>query len=285
MKGLLVFGRTGQVARALAELGPAAVYISRDKADLSKPGACADVIRQVSPSAIINAAAYTGVDRAEAERDAAFRVNADAPTEMAAAAAKMDIPFLHVSTDYVFNGSGQTPWREDDLADPLGVYGESKRAGEEGVAAGGGRWAVLRTSWVFSEHGSNFVKTMLRLGAERDELGIVADQTGGPTPAFDIAKALLTMAAGMQNDPSKGGLYHFSGAPDVSWADFAREIFEQSALTCRVRGIDTADYPTPAMRPRNSRLNCDRILQDFGIDRPDWRLGLRNVLKELGEAG
>ncbi|MFC3286611.1 SDR family oxidoreductase, partial [Paracoccus aerius] len=192
------------------------------------------------------------------------------------------IPFLHVSTDYVFDGSGEQARGEDAPTAPLGVYGRTKLAGEEQVAAAGGQWAVMRTSWVFSADGANFVKTMLRLGAERDEITVVADQVGGPTEAGRIAQALLEMARQMLADPAKGGLYHFAGAPDVSWADFARAIFARARLSCRVRDIPSSDYPTPARRPANSRLDCARIGRDFGIARPDWQADLDRVLKQLG---
>lgn len=278
---LLVFGQTGQVARELARKASDARFLARGDADLSDPAACAGVIREASPRAVINAAAWTAVDGAESAPHAARLANAVAPAAMAAACAALKIPFLTVSTDYVFDGSGAAPWREDDRAAPLGVYGMTKLEGERGVAAAGGQWAVLRTSWVFSAHGSNFVRTMLRLGAEHSRLTIVADQIGGPTPADAIAGALLEMAAQMTADPAKGGIYHFSGAPDVSWADFAREVFRQANLAPEVVDIPTSDYPTPARRPLNSRLDCSAIERDFGITRPDWRTGLSAVLREL----
>lgn len=281
MSGLLIFGRTGQVAIELARLAPTARQVGRDEADLTHPDACAALIRDSAPAAVINAAAYTAVDRAESDADTARLVNADAPGAMAAACAGLGIPFLHVSTDYVFDGSGEAPRAEDAPTGPLGVYGRSKLDGERAVAAAGGQWAVLRTSWVFSAHGNNFVRTMRRLGAERDRLTIVADQIGGPTPAADIAAALLTMAQAMRTDPARGGIYHFAGAPDVSWAGFAREIFARSGLAPEVEDIPTSAYPTPARRPLNSRLDCAAIERDFGIARPDWRKGLDRVITEL----
>lgn len=277
---ILVFGQSGQVARELARVLPDASFMGRDQADLIRPDDCAAAIRRLAPTAVINAAAYTAVDKAESDADAAMRVNADSPGAMALACAGLGIPFLHVSTDYVFDGSGTQPWQPDDATGPLGVYGATKLAGEAAIRASGARAAVLRTSWVFSAHGANFVKTMLRLGAERDRLSIVADQIGGPTPAADIAAALATMATGLiAGQP--GGTWHFSGAPDVSWADFAREIFRQAGLSPEVVDIPSRDYPTPARRPQNSRLNCDSLTRDFGIPRPDWRAGLAAVLAEL----
>ena len=281
MTDLLIFGRTGQVARELARLAPGARFVGREEADLTGPAACGAVILAARPAAVINAAAYTAVDRAEAEAGTARLVNAEAPGAMAAACAGLGIPFVHVSTDYVFDGAGEGARAEDAPTGPLGVYGATKLEGERAIAAAGGQWAVLRTSWVFSAHGTNFVKTMRRLGAERDRLTIVADQVGGPTPAGDIAAALLTMARAMAADPGKGGIYHFAGSPDTSWAGFAREIFARSGLSPQVVDIATRDYPTPARRTLNSRLDCSAITRDFGIARPDWRAGLDRVIQEL----
>lgn len=277
---VLVFGKTGQVATELARFD-SVTCLGRDHADLTDPGACEAVIAETDADAVINAAAYTAVDRAEEERDTAMIVNAMAPTAMAAAAAAREIPFVHISTDYVFDGSGTTPWKPQDATGPLGVYGSSKLGGEKGVAAAGGCHAILRTSWVFSAHGNNFAKTMLRLGAERDALNIVGDQIGGPTPARDIAAACMQITRALREDASKSGTYHFSGAPDVSWADFAREIFAQSGQGVDVSDIPTSAYPTPAKRPPNSRLDCNTTATTFGIARPDWRAGLAQVLADL----
>lgn len=281
MTDLLIFGRTGQVALELARLAPDARFLGRDEADLADPAACAASILAARPAAVINAAAYTAVDRAESDQGTARLVNAEAPGAMARACAELGIPLVHVSTDYVFDGSGAAARAENAPTGPLGVYGQTKLDGERLIAAAGRQWAVMRTSWVFSAHGTNFVRTMRRLGAERDRLTIVADQVGGPTPAADIAAALLAMARAMVADPSKGGIYHFAGAPDVSWADFAREIFTRSGLSPQVVDIPTSAYPTPARRPLNSRLDCAAISRDFGIPRPDWRAGLDRVLQEL----
>lgn len=276
---LLVFGRSGQVATELARLVPEAVFLGRDLADLMDPDACAAEIRDCD--AVINAAAWTAVDKAEAEEAAATVVNGDAPAAMARACAALGVPFLHVSTDYVFDGAGERPFRPDDPTGPLGAYGRSKLAGEIGVRAAGGNAAILRTSWVVSAHGANFVKTMLRLGRERESLNVVADQVGGPTPAAAIAAALVGMARAMVAG-QRGGTYHFSGAPDVSWAEFAREIMAQAGLPCVVNDIPTSAYPTPAKRPANSRMDCSALERDFGIARPDWKAGLTEILVELG---
>lgn len=281
MTKLLVFGQTGQVAQELARLASDALFLDRQEADFADPGSLAALVEKHRPHVVINAAAYTAVDRAETEHDTAKAVNADSPGAIARVAAQAHIPFLHISTDYVFDGSGNAPRAEDAPTHPLGVYGATKLAGEDAIAMAGGRWVILRTSWVFSSHGANFVKTMLRLGAERDELSVVGDQIGGPTAAAAIARALLVMAERLQHPESPTGIYHFSGAPDVSWADFAREIFRQAGLPCKVRDIPTAEYPTPARRPHNSRLDCAKLARDFGIERPDWRLGLAEVIEEL----
>ncbi len=282
--GLLVFGRTGQVATELARRAPGAVFLGRDQADLSDPAACAAAIRAHGPAAVINVAAWTAVDRAETEEAAATVVNGDAPGAMARQCAALDIPFLHVSTDYVFDGSGSAPWQPGDATGPLGAYGRSKLAGEVAVRAAGGRHLILRTSWVFSAHGANFVKTMLRLGASRPGLRVVGDQIGGPTPAADIAAALLTAAAALR-DGAEGGTHHFAGQPETSWAGFARETFVRAGLAVTVEEIATEDYPTPARRPLNSRLDCTALTTAFGIPAPDWRAGLAQVIAELKESG
>ncbi|NPD13876.1 dTDP-4-dehydrorhamnose reductase [Xinfangfangia sp. D13-10-4-6] len=281
---VLVFGKTGQVATELARRMPAdfqPVFLGRDYADLSDPASCAAAILDGRTELVINAAAWTAVDKAETEEAAAKVVNADAPAAMAGACAKAGIPFLHISTDYVFSGAGDQPFRPGDATGPLGAYGRTKLQGEEAVRASGARHLILRTSWVFSSHGANFVKTMLRLGRERDSLNVVADQHGGPTPAAAIADALITAARAMAAG-AEGGTHHFAGAPDTTWADFAREIMAQAGLSCQINGIPTSAYPTPAARPLNSRLDCSALQAAFSVPRPDWRAGLSDVLKELG---
>jgi dTDP-4-dehydrorhamnose reductase len=277
---VLVFGKTGQVARELQRFDNVSA-LSRAEADLNDTAACMDIIANTDADVVINAAAYTGVDAAETDIDKAFMINAEAPDFMAKAAAKRALPFLHISTDYVFEGTGMTPWAEDDLTAPLGVYGASKLAGEQGVREAGGPHVILRTSWVVSAHGTNFVKTMLRLGVERDQLNIVADQIGGPTCARDIAATLMGMAEQLRNDPDKSGTYHFAGAPDVSWANFAREIFAQAGLDCAVTDNPSSAYPTPAARPANSRFDSTKLATVFDITRPDWRIGLADIICDL----
>jgi dTDP-4-dehydrorhamnose reductase len=280
---VLVFGETGQVARELALRVPGGVdltCVDRLRADLTDPASCAAAMFAADADVVINAAAWTAVDKAEAEEDAATVVNGAAPAAMARAAAARGVPFIHISTDYVFDGSGVAPFAPDHPVAPLGAYGRSKLAGEDGVRAAAGRHVILRTSWLISAHGTNFVKTMLRLGRERDALNVVADQVGGPTPAADIADALFVMARAMV-DGHAGGTYHLAGAPDTSWADFARAIMAAAGLPCRITDIPSSAYPTPARRPANSRLDCTTTFRDFGITRPDWRAGVATILREL----
>jgi dTDP-4-dehydrorhamnose reductase len=280
---IALFGQTGQVASELIRRAPENVALDvygRDKAEFMMPALVRDVARKVRADVIVNATAYTAVDRAETEPEVADTVNGTSVRALAEAAAEIGVPLLHVSTDYVFDGGGQAARRPDEPMSPLSAYGRSKELGERGIKDSSARAAILRTSWVFSAHGTNFVKTMLRLGAANGELTIVADQIGGPTPAAAIADALYAVAGAMV-DGHAGGVYHFSGAPDVSWADFAREIFRQSDIPAKVRDIPTSDFPRPAPRPMNSRLDCTTLEQEFGIARPDWKAGLAEVLKEL----
>lgn len=279
---ILVFGKTGQVATELARQADA-TSLGRDQADLNDPAACAAIIAAADVDVVINAAAYTSVDRAEEDEANAAVVNGAAPGAMAQAAAAKNVPFLHISTDYVFDGQGTNPWQPSDQTDPLGAYGRTKLLGEQAVQAAGGVHAILRTSWVISAHGNNFVKTMLRLGKTRDSLNVVADQIGGPTPAADIAASLLAMAAQLTSGQGRSGIYHFAGQPETSWSEFARTIFSEAGLSVTVNDIPASDYPTPAKRPANSRMDCSTLEQYFGIKRPDWRGGLHHILKDLGE--
>jgi dTDP-4-dehydrorhamnose reductase len=279
---LLIFGQTGQVARELARRAPPGVSLTqlgRAEADLVRPEACAAAIHATRPDAVINAAAYTAVDKAESEEPLATLINGDSPATMARACAKRQIPFLHISTDYVFDGTGETAFRPDHPTAPLNAYGRSKLQGEQGIRAATGRHLILRTSWVFSSHGANFLKTMLRLGATRPTLTVVADQIGGPTPAAAIADALFTCALAMR-DGHQGGTHHFAGTPDTSWAGFARAIMAEARLPCTITDIPSTAYPTPARRPLNSRLDCTS-LASFGLQRPDWRKAIPQILYDL----
>jgi dTDP-4-dehydrorhamnose reductase len=246
----------------------------------------AAVIDETAPDAVVNAAAYTAVDRAEVEPETAFRLNGEAPGQMAAACRVRSLPFVHLSTDYVFDGTKDGPYFEDDVRAPLGVYGRSKAAGEDAVIAAGGETAIVRTAWVYSAFGANFVKTMLRLAAEREEVAVVADQHGCPTWAQDIARASLLLANGLlDGQVACRGLFHAVGGGEATWAALAEAIFAVSRSrggpSARVRPIMTAEFPTLARRPANSRLNCDRLDTATGYRPPPWRESLTTCLAEL----
>jgi dTDP-4-dehydrorhamnose reductase len=289
---ILVFGRTGQVAQALSAMGPPAglslVFAGREACDLLTQDAGA-AVRAKRPVAVINASAYTAVDKAQSEPDAAFRLNRDAVSEMARACADLDIPFVHISTDYVFDGSKPTPYVEDDPRGPISVYGKSKAEGEQAVEAAGGRWSVFRTAWVFSPFGANFVKTMRRLAAERDEVGVVADQWGRPTLAADIAAACLdTVRRRLAGDDALQGIFHLAGADDAVWADVAEAVFaHEGARTGKrptLKRIVTRDYPTPAARPANSRLDTGKLEAATGWRARPWREAVTMCLTALDDA-
>lgn len=291
MAKLLLLGANGQVGYELCRAAPgdglAVIGLARGQLDITERDAVEAAIRAQAPDLVVNAAAYTAVDKAESEPALAMAVNGEAPGFIAGTCQRQAIPLIHISTDYVFDGSQPGAYREDDPVSPLGAYGASKEAGERQVRQGLERHIILRTAWVFGAHGHNFVKTMLRLGETRDSLAVVADQTGGPTAAGDIAAAILEIArqilAAGQTD---WGTYHFAGRPTTSWHGFASEIFaRRQALTGRpspqIEAIATADYPTAAQRPANSVLACDKIESVFAIAQPDWRQGLDSVLREV----
>lgn len=277
---ILVFGKTGQVAKELARFD-GVTCLGRDQADLTDPDSCNAVIAASDATAVINAAAYTAVDKAEEDPETAIAVNTIAPTAMATAAAAKSIPFVQISTDYVFDGSGKASRRPEEATGPLGVYGASKLGGENGIKKVDGVYAILRTSWVFSIHGNNFLKTMLRLSQTRNSLSVVADQIGGPTPAEAIADACIKIARTLETEPNKGGIYHLSGTPDVSWAEFACEIFKAAQRDVAVEAIPTRSYDTLAARPLNSRLDCATLSAVFGVERPDWRRASHRIVKAL----
>lgn len=282
MNELVILGAHGQVGRALVAWAGQKVIRHRAfghaECDIGDLGAINEVVK--GARFVVNCAAYTGVDRAETEVQAADRANRIGPGNVAAACAYAGIPLLHISTDYVFDGDSPRPAREDDELRPLSVYGQSKLGGELAVRERLKSHIILRTSWVFSAHGQNFVKTILRLANTRRELRVVADQIGGPTAAYDIAKAILDVVSiSTAPDFDQWGTYHFSGAPAVSWFEFAKAIVAHRGAV--VLPIATQDYPLPARRPSNSVLDCSRIYSVFGIVQPDWRVALRNVLNEL----
>lgn len=286
---ILVFGRNGQVARELADLGQATgramTFAGRETLDLTNHAMIEGLIAQVAPSAVINAAAYTAVDRAESEPGAAFALNRDAPAAMAVACAARNLAFVHFSTDYVFDGTLDRPYVETDPTGPTGVYGASKLAGEQAVAATGGPAIVLRTSWVYGVHGANFVKTVLRLARDRDEVSVVTDQIGRPTWSRDCAEAAVLAVDALRDAPGLAGVYHLSGAGDASWADLAAETLDLSARlhgpAARVHPITTAEYPTPARRPANSRLDCGKIEAALPWRCRPWRESLAACMNEM----
>ncbi|SDX57201.1 dTDP-4-dehydrorhamnose reductase [Litoreibacter albidus] len=283
---ILVFGRTGQVGSALSALdgcGAQITALGRAEADLINPSACIAAIKTHHPDAVINAAAYTSVDAAETDRDTARVINAAAPAAMARFCAAQGIPFVTISTDYVFSGKGTKPWTPTDLPDPQNTYGRTKREGEVAVASAGGRYAILRTSWVVSAHGRNFITTMVTLGASRDALAVVSDQIGAPTAAANIAQACVTIAKTLVSEPEKSGIYHLSGTPHTTWADVARMVFSHASITCDVQDIPTRDYPTAAARPLNSRLDCTTTRAAFGISQADWRVSVAGIIDQLND--
>jgi dTDP-4-dehydrorhamnose reductase len=283
---VLVLGSSGQLARHLRELLPDARYCGRDTLDLGKPAAVAAAIEAMRPSAIINAAAYTAVDKAESERALAWRINAESVAAAALAAAELDVPFIQVSTDYVFDGRKTSDYIENDATNPLSVYGGTKLAGELATRALCKKSWILRTSWVFSEHGANFVKTMVRLASTRDELRVVGDQRGRPTYAGDLAAVMVAMV-GRPAVPLPYGTYHAVGGPVVSWCEFAdlivEQAFAQGLIPKRipVRSIATAEYPTIAPRPANSALRPSGELERAARVDMDWRNGLAAALRGL----
>lgn len=286
---ILVTGRDGQVARSLAERHGKhqLVFAARPDLDLADAASIERTVAAVNPDLVISAAAYTAVDKAEDEPELAMAVNGTAPGILAHAAAKAGAPVVHLSTDYVFDGSLDRPWREDDPVAPLGVYGRTKLLGEDAVSESGATHAILRTAWVYSSFGNNFVKTMLRLAETRDTLNVVDDQYGCPTSAVDIADGIMAIVAAWENEPARGrnAVYHLAGTGATNWADFARAIFAASAghggATAEVCGIPSSEYRTRAMRPANSRLDCARFERVFGWQAPRWEESLDRVVGRL----
>lgn len=277
---VLVFGRSGQLAKELQRRSDV-VALGRDQADLGAPASCEAAIRAHKPNAVINAAAYTDVDGAEREETLATLINGEAPGVMARTCAELEIPLVHLSTDYVFPGNGTEAWKPWDRPAPLNAYGRSKLAGEMAVKAAGSCHVILRTSWVFSAHRRNFVKSMLHLSRSRTSLSVVDDQIGGPTPAAAISRACRMIADQLTDDPAKSGTYHFSGTPFVSWYRFATDIFAMAGRDVSVLPISSSSYPTAATRPGNSRLDCQLTEKVFGLARPDWRSALTDVIHQL----
>ena len=287
---ILVTGGSGQLATELAALGGARVHrVGRPDFDFDKPETIAATFEAVRPWLVVNAAAYTAVDAAETDQDAAYRANRDGPAALAALCAGAGVPLIHVSTDYVYDGSKPAPYVETDPIAPQSVYGASKAAGEAAVLASGAHAIILRTAWVYAASGRNFVRTMLNLAKTRDELRVVADQRGNPTSAADLAAAILAIAARIEAEgwrDSFGGVFHAAGTGDTTWHGLAMAVFAESArhgakVPSSVAAITTADYPTPARRPANSRLNCDRLAAVFGVRLPAWRDSVARTVDQI----
>ncbi len=293
---ILLLGANGQLGqelrRALAPLG-AIVATTRsgalpdgsacEVADFDQPASLVALLDRVQPTIVVNAAAYTAVDRAEGDRDAAFRANAEAPGVLARWCAQAGVPLVHYSTDYVFDGQGTRPYLEEDATAPLGMYGASKLAGEEAIRDAGGRHLIFRTAWVYASHSANFLRTMLRVGADRDVLRVVADQVGTPTPAALIADVT---AQALQHEGGLSGIWHLTARGETSWHGFAEAIFAEAVAAGVlprapiVEAITTADYPTPAKRPEYSHLDVAKLEKDFGTTLPSWQEGLKRVIAE-----
>lgn len=287
---VLVLGSNGQLGfelmRASWASGTDVVGLPYPEFDVTRPGDVETAVAAHAPDLLINATAHTAVDKAESEVELSFAINRDGPGAMAAACAKRGIPLIHVSTDYVFDGTKDGPYTEDDPINPLGVYGASKAAGEEAVRQASPHHVILRTSWVYSAYGTNFVKTMLRLGREREEMRVVADQHGSPTAAADLAAAIVQIAATIEKTGATAwGTYHLTGSGTTTWYEFADRIFQRlhkrTGKRPRLIAIGTADYPTPARRPANSRLDCSRARDQLGVACPPWQDSLDRVIAEL----
>jgi dTDP-4-dehydrorhamnose reductase len=291
VSSILVIGRAGQLALSLAERAAAQeiplAFAGRPEADLADPEGLRRIVRESGASIVINAAAYTAVDRAEDEPDAARAANAVAPGVLASAAKESGARLIHVSTDYVFDGTGDRPWREDDPVSPAGVYGRTKLEGEQAVREALPGHVIVRTAWVYSPFGANFVKTMLNVARTRPELQVVEDQVGNPTSALDFADGLFAILSAWKRDPERGlgATFHLAGTGSTSWANFAREIFALSRArggpSAEVRGIASADWPAKAPRPLNSRLDSNLFARTFGYCAPPWRESLAPVVDRL----
>jgi len=289
---IVVTGTEGQVARALVERshvhGERVTSVGRPDLDLSRPETILPSLQRAAPDVIVSAAAYTAVDLAEAEPEIAWAANGQGAAAVAAAASALGVPIIHLSTDYVFDGSSNRPYRETDPVRPLGAYGRSKLAGEEAVAGATTDHTILRTAWVYSPFGRNFVKTMLRLARDRDEVAVVADQYGSPTSALDIADGVITVARNLverRGEHGLRGIFHMAGTGFTNWAEFAAFVFEQSRRlggpSARVRPISTAEYPTPARRPANSRLDCTKLAVQHGVTLPEWQSSVAACVRRL----
>ncbi|MEI7668527.1 MAG: dTDP-4-dehydrorhamnose reductase [Pseudomonadota bacterium] len=291
MRPLIVIGATGQLARAIHHFDENVILLGRNVVDLSHPSKVTEILEEYNPKAVINAAAYTNVDKAEIEEKLAHIINADAPTAMAIYCAQKNIPFIHFSTDYVFSGKGEEAWKENDIPCPLNAYGRSKLAGEEAIAHIGGKYMIFRTSWLYDARGKNFLNTIIRLAFEREELSIINDQFGAPTFAGNLAeKSLEALAKAMEMEEFSSGIYHLCNEGVTSWFGFASAIFEhikqnsKAIKLQKIHAIPATDYPLPAKRPYNSRLDCSKIEEIFNIKMPHWKKALTECLESRNES-
>lgn len=288
---ILVIGSSDQVASSLLELAPKGMQVScvgRPEADLENPHNLAQIFAKFQSDIVVNAAAYTAVDKAESEAEKAFAINATGVEQLAKLCKKNSIPFIYISTDYVFDGTKSEPYKESDAVAPLGIYGKSKLVGEQLLAKACSRYIILRTAWIYSRFGNNFLKTMLRLASTRDEISVVSDQIGSPTYAPHLAKAIfdiIPLIIDKQPDDDIWGIYHCAGSGEASWYDFANEIFNQSGnlggKKPMVHAINSEQFPTPVKRPANSRLDGAKLLKTFNIALPNWRIGTKQCIKQL----
>jgi dTDP-4-dehydrorhamnose reductase len=287
---ILVLGCKGQLGRCLKDqlvnTDSAVVYTAREQIDVADFEGTKNQILEIRPDVVINATAYTAVDKAEEDQHTADLINHLAVANISDICSQLDCWLVHVSTDYVFDGTSNMPYKEDDQTNPQGVYGETKLKGELAIQSSGCKYLIIRTAWVFSEYGDNFLKTMLRLGAVRDELSIVGDQIGCPTYAQDIAKAIVTMMTQLNEESSASGTFHYCGDQLCSWYEFARVIFEEARMSGLqtpglIHSIQTSDYPTVAERPGYSALDCHKIRNTFGVNTSDWKLGVKNVVSNF----
>jgi dTDP-4-dehydrorhamnose reductase len=287
---ILVLGCKGQLGRCLKDqlvnTDSAVVYTAREQIDVADFEGTKNQILEIRPDVVINATAYTAVDKAEEDQHTADLINHLAVANISDICSQLDCWLVHVSTDYVFDGTSNKPYKEEDQTNPQGVYGETKLKGELAIQSSGCKYLIIRTAWVFSEYGDNFLKTMLRLGAVRDELSIVGDQIGCPTYAQDIAKAIVTMMTQLNEESSASGTFHYCGDQLCSWYEFARVIFEEARMSGLqtpglIHSIQTSDYPTVAERPGYSALDCHKIRNTFGVNTSDWKLGLKNVVSNF----
>lgn len=279
---ILVFGEKGQIASELSNVLDAATFLGRKAADFENPQLCRDIVLDSDIDLVINAAAYTDVDSAESEFEKAKLINGITPGYIAKACKEKNIPLIHISSDYVFSGAGQKPWSINDDLVPINSYGQSKLIGETEILRSKCKHIILRTSWVFSKHSSNFVKTMLNISNHQNEVKVVCDQVGGPTSAHDIALVCSKLASFLSKNASGlNYIFHYSGQPNISWAEFAKEIFALANKRIEVINIGSSDFTTKAKRPLNSKLDCDEIYRVLKIERPCWRKGLKEVVSDI----